>query len=278
MIFYLELEIMVVLRMNNFLQRFLTGCILVLLFSLCTYLGNIYLNFFFLISLIFSLYELNKAFKNYNINCSKYSLIGYIYLLVLFISNFLNENYFLNNHYSVILIIFIYMFILFIFDNDTNKISSVSMAIFSCIYICLLGDFLIINYTDYLPKLFTIIAIAVGTDVFAYLGGSLLGKHKLIPKISPKKTIEGAIIGLIGGFTLGYLVLYYFGIKIDNITYILLILSALCCELGDLFASAIKRQCNIKDFGHFLPGHGGALDRLDGILFIILIMRIFKYV
>ena len=79
------------------------------------------------------------------------------------------------------------------------------------------------------------------TDMFAYFAGLLFGKHKLCPKISPKKTVDGAIGGT---------------------------LSAVAGQIGDLSASLVKRNVGIKDFGKIFPGHGGVMDRLDSILFV----------
>ena len=109
-------------------------------------------------------------------------------------------------------------------------------------------------------------------DAFAYFGGSLLGKHKLAPKLSPKKTIEGAISGLAGAFV-GMTV---FGIILGGVTgqevdylriFVAALLGGIASQFGDLVFSYIKRQCGIKDFGTVLPGHGGILDRFDSLIF-----------
>ena len=112
---------------------------------------------------------------------------------------------------------------------------------------------------------------AWGSDTFAYFVGRALGKHKLIPKISPKKTVEGAI----GGALAGMLLYPLFGLILTSVTdysvnYILLailgFLAAIVSQIGDLIMSAIKRNDEIKDFGKIFPGHGGFLDRFDSIL------------
>ncbi len=106
------------------------------------------------------------------------------------------------------------------------------------------------------------------TDTFAYLGGRLLGKRPLAPKISPKKTIEGSAIGLIGGSLVGFLFLQ----SIQNtspqwILALTCVAASLFTQVGDLFESALKRYSGVKDSGKILPGHGGILDRIDGLLF-----------
>lgn len=114
--------------------------------------------------------------------------------------------------------------------------------------------------------------ITMLTDTYAHLGGSLIGKHKFSPKISPNKTWEGAIIGGIFG-TLCAATFYYIAIDSSvNVLGLLVITLFLSClgQLGDLFFSAIKRNHGIKDFSNIMPGHGGVLDRLDSIIFVVI--------
>lgn len=110
------------------------------------------------------------------------------------------------------------------------------------------------------------------TDTYAHLGGTLIGKHKLAPKISPNKTWEGSIVGGIFG-TLCASTFYYIAVSSDvnilGLLVVTLFLSSLG-QLGDLFFSAIKRNHNIKDFSNIMPGHGGVLDRLDSIIFVVI--------
>lgn len=114
-------------------------------------------------------------------------------------------------------------------------------------------------------------------DTGAYFVGTFFGKHKLCPKISPKKTVEGLIGGILttalGFAALGYIYYCYKSTDANpvQINYLaLMAVGALCSLLGvigDLSASMIKRQCKIKDFGNIMPGHGGVLDRFDSVLF-----------
>lgn len=114
--------------------------------------------------------------------------------------------------------------------------------------------------------------ITMLTDTYAHLAGTLIGKHKLAPKISPKKTWEGAIVGGIFG-TLCAATFYYIAISNNvNVLGLLIVTLFLSClgQLGDLFFSAVKRNHDIKDFSNIMPGHGGVLDRLDSIIFVII--------
>lgn len=129
------------------------------------------------------------------------------------------------------------------------------------------------------------IFLPVFSDTFAYLVGSTLGKRKLCPSISPKKTVAGAIGGLLGSvlcavtffllfdlyavIPVGY-VSFSDSVAVRAVVFVVLgIVGGVLAEIGDLAASRIKRTINIKDFGNIFPGHGGVLDRLDSIMFTL---------
>ncbi len=115
------------------------------------------------------------------------------------------------------------------------------------------------------------------TDIFAYFVGSKLGKHKLCPNISPKKSVEGAIGGVVGAVVFNVLLLFafnkFFFSEESAISYfavvILSVVLSVVSMFGDLAASTIKRNFGIKDFGNLLPGHGGIMDRFDSALFVM---------
>lgn len=123
---------------------------------------------------------------------------------------------------------------------------------------------------------FLVIAIFIGafvTDTGAYFVGSFLGKHKLAAAISPKKTVEGSVGGILVtelAFMLyGYVGKYFihYDINFVNLAIIAIVLSVVS-QLGDLCASVVKRELDIKDYGNIIPGHGGILDRFDSVLFV----------
>lgn len=124
--------------------------------------------------------------------------------------------------------------------------------------------------------------IAVVCDIAAYEAGTRFGKHKFFSHVSPKKTVEGALGGLLGGMLtmvlIGIVVNLSFGQQYSTVLgYVLIGLGgAMVSEVGDLFASLIKRHCNIKDFGTLFPGHGGMLDRMDSIFFTAIYMYCIK--
>ena len=111
------------------------------------------------------------------------------------------------------------------------------------------------------------------TDVAAYLIGRSLGKHKLIPSVSPNKTVEGAV----GGIVFAVLIMLLLGIGMEHwqliqINYsrlfIYSVMASAVGQFGDLCMSSVKRVCGIKDFGNIMPGHGGILDRFDSLMFV----------
>lgn len=112
---------------------------------------------------------------------------------------------------------------------------------------------------------FTVIFANWGTDSFAYICGRLFGRHKLAPNLSPNKTIEGAVGGGVLGAAMGiaFNVLFY---SVTPSVVIISILVAISTIVGDLLESAIKRRFGAKDAGNILPGHGGVLDRIDGLM------------
>lgn len=128
-----------------------------------------------------------------------------------------------------------------------------------------------------------ILCFAWGGDTCAYFAGRAFGKHKLCPVVSPKKTVEGAVGGVLGTMVFGVVVTLAYSIAADRMetftrsnigVSMYLIIALLACVaavlgiFGDLFASVVKRQCGIKDYGTIFPGHGGVLDRFDSVMFI----------
>ncbi|MFN7728863.1 MAG: phosphatidate cytidylyltransferase [Bdellovibrio sp.] len=142
-------------------------------------------------------------------------------------------------------------------------------AILGFFYIALLPTFAckLLDFQDGLLWFLSLLAIVFAGDTFAYLVGWAFGKHLLMPQVSPKKTIEGSIGGLLGSCLAAGL----FHVKIPHIPLPALIALGfavgLVGQMGDLFESMLKRVANQKDSGSLMPGHGGVLDRIDGVLF-----------
>ncbi len=126
--------------------------------------------------------------------------------------------------------------------------------------------------------LFVIYAVTWGTDTFAYLGGRAIGRTKLAPLLSPKKTVEGAIIGIIGGIIPSLIILYASHL-LSVPSLIAVCIGPFVAIMGDLFESALKRFFQVKDSRirglNLFPGHGGVLDRIDALLWVITLFYIF---
>ena len=187
----------------------------------------------------------------------------------------------------IILCEILYFMAVIVFSKGKVGLELVSISAFmsfyvtiGCTSIVLLHDYFYMGECMYL----LIFIGAWVTDIFAYFCGRLLGKHKLIPEISPKKTVEGSIGGTIfsgAAFVLFGFVLKKMGYE-DGIGYILLfafgIVAAIVAQIGDLCMSALKRHYGIKDFGKVFPGHGGMLDRFDSIIAVAIALLIMNTV
>lgn len=168
---------------------------------------------------------------------------------------------------AFILLLFLLLFV-GVLKNRNVKCDSVLTAFALTFYVTASFGSIIILYNNAI-KLFPLIFIGAWvTDTFAYFSGYFFGKRKLIPEVSPKKTVEGAIGGSLAT-TIVYGVYAWFVTKDITLTIILTLvglIASIVSQLGDLSASLIKRHWNIKDYGSLFPGHGGVLDRFDSIL------------
>lgn len=194
--------------------------------------------------------------------------IAAYYLLIYFAET---HTYFM---ISVILLLIGLMFV-YVFTFPRYTANQVMATYFSLIYAPVMLSFIFLTrqlaYGVYLVWMIFISSWI--SDTCAYLVGIMLGKHKLCPRLSPKKSIEGSIGGILGaaivGALFGFFLLdkklggYQFGITL----FIIGAIGSAISQVGDLAASAIKRNHNIKDYGKLIPGHGGIMDRFDSVIF-----------
>jgi phosphatidate cytidylyltransferase len=181
-----------------------------------------------------------------------------------------------NMFYLIIYLVTIYLLLQLVFRRNSFNLEDVAVTLLGVVYIPFLLSFLfLIRFLNYGFELTWLVFVgAFSTDIFAYFIGKFFGKTKLLPKISPNKTVAGAVGGIVGSVvcTVAYGLFYangYAGMQIAFYHYILLgLLCGTVGQLGDWAASAIKRSVGIKDFGHIIPGHGGLLDRIDSLLFV----------
>lgn len=215
--------------------------------------------------------EVYASFKDKNIN--PINFIGNLFILGLLIMNIFNLPF------KIFLVLCIALFIvasLSIIFTDKN-ILDLCVTVFGLVYVTLPFQAIVVTHkiSPTNPNItWLIFIIAFSTDIFAYLSGKYFGKNKLIPKVSPNKTIEGSLGGILGSVisTSIYCAIFNFNL-IEFIP--IAILGSILAQIGDLFASSIKRYNNIKDFGNLIPGHGGIIDRFDSIIFVSIFLLSF---
>ena len=245
------------------LTRIIAALALVPLLGILIY-GGLPLYIIEVVLISMALHEFYKAFTAKNIKPIYW--LGYVFAIYLGVKNYfrLPISYTFVFGFLLFLISIVYMLTL---KHDIIDISVTTLGI---MYVGVFMDFVILTY-DNLPKghilVWLILIISFMTDTFAYFSGYLFGKHKLIPKISPKKTIEGSIGGIIGSIVCCVIFGYVFKLSIIQMI-IIGGLGSVIAQIGDLFASAIKRYVGIKDYGKLIPGHGGILDRFDSVILV----------
>ena len=211
-----------------------------------------------------ALHEFYKAFEEKDIKPLYY--IGYIFSIYLLIKNYLKLP--IAYTYTIIFILFLISIIPIL--KVKRNIIYVIVTFFGLFYIGVLIDFIVLTMDDFARGniyVWLIFIIAFVTDIFAYFAGYLFGKHKLIPKVSPKKTIEGSVGGILGSTLVCLAFGYFFNIDLKVIVF-LGFFGSIIAQFGDLFASSIKRYVGIKDYGKLIPGHGGVLDRFDSVILV----------
>ena len=206
---------------------------------------------------------------------SRYKIMTSISALMPLI--FMIISYFAWEYAIVVVFVFVAAYLLvMLFYHSRYSFSTAAMFLIISLMISL--AFIHVSLTRHLENgIMNLFVIFIGswiTDTCAYFTGLAIGKHKLAPSISPKKTIEGSVGGIVGVTVILAAYAAIMGNIMDNIT--VNITSAICIgvicgvisQLGDLCASIIKRENNIKDFGKIMPGHGGVMDRFDSFIFV----------
>lgn len=262
------------------IKRTITGVIAFPILAVILIFSNtIIMDIFTAIIACISMYEYFHCFKSTKkANPSQY--LGYIFCILIAFTHFVDER--LLAYIMVLIIPFslVALFTELVLSKGEKNIKDIAVTMLGICYIPLMIIYLsLIRDMDLDQGLngkiliwFVLIA-SWGSDVFAYFIGRHFGKHKLT-KISPNKTVEGAVAGIVGAILLGILfavlcnTIWNVGINYLLIGCIMAVLS-IVGQIGDLAASSIKRYCEIKDFSELIPGHGGMLDRIDSIIFVL---------
>ena len=251
--------------------RIISGIVLVILLAIFGGLGGIPFRIGVCVISLIGLREFYRAFSE---DFKTVHLIGYAFTLfyMIFLQQIINES----NLFNVFSAIFLVVLLVYaVVGHKHNGIHDCMMTFFGFFYVtfllshlCLIREF---TYGQYL--IWIVFLCAWGCDTGAYCTGMLFGKHKLIPDLSPKKTIEGAIGGVIISTALcgiyGFVIENKFQLEYVNTVFMCLLIGffgSILSQIGDLAASAMKRYSGVKDFGNLIPGHGGIIDRFDSII------------
>ena len=247
-----------------FKTRLISGIVLVII-ALATIISGSWILFFTLLAVsLIGMRELYKVMKVSDEHVTVLELVGYLGAVLYYIAM---KADFGNYGTMAIIISMILILFVYVFGYPKYHAEQVMAAFFGVVYVAVMLSF--IYLTRSLPDgkflVWLIFLCSWGCDTCAYCVGMLIGKHKMAPVLSPKKSIEGAVGGVAGAALLG--VIYAAATQGKMAEYALICaVGALISMVGDQAASAIKRNQNIKDYGKLIPGHGGILDRFDSVI------------
>ena len=250
-----------------FKTRLLSGILLVVI-ALITVItgGNVLFATLFLISMI-GVYELYRVFEIEN---KAVGICGFLFVAgyygLLYAKPLLPDT---TDWFMLLFMAFVIcLMAVLVFSYPKYRTEQMLAAFFGVFYVAVMLSY--IYQTRILPggvfQVWLVFICAWGCDTCAYCVGMLIGKHKMAPVLSPKKSVEGAVGGVAGAALLG--VIYAAATQGPMLEYaVICAIGALISMVGDLAASAIKRNQGIKDYGKLIPGHGGILDRFDSVIF-----------
>ncbi len=252
-----------------FIKRLLSGIALVIMAVILIYFGKLPM---LLAVAAISIIGQMEFYRAVGIDHKAIAGIGYASTVIYYLLVFFEGRAYMTAMIVVTLMAFMTAYVIFFPEYKTEEVTN---AFFGMCYVSVMMSYLYLtrNLSDGIYLVCLIFLSSWGCDTLAYCSGMLLGKHKMAPKLSPKKTWEGAIGGVLGAALLGFIFGTIFESKINEVVNPSLVCAAACgvgaviSMIGDLCASAIKRNHNIKDYGHIIPGHGGILDRFDSLLF-----------
>ena len=251
-----------------FKTRLLSGILLVIIALITIISGG---NILFGTVLVISLIGLSELYKVFKIEKKTLGICGYLftigYYVLLYMSSLLSKG---NHDWFMMLFLgyLICLMAIMVFAYPTYHADQLMAAYFGLFYVAVMLSYIyqIRIEVGGVFKVWLVFICAWGCDTCAYCVGMLIGKHKMAPVLSPKKSVEGGIGGVLGAALLG--VIYAAATQGPMLEYaVICAIGALISMVGDLAASAIKRNQGIKDYGKLIPGHGGILDRFDSVIF-----------
>lgn len=260
------------------LVRVISSVILLPLFIAAILINGIILKLTLTVVSAIGMYEFYRAFSE---NIKPVHCIGFLFA---FVYIFFVE--YLFSHVLIMIYAFTFfllvLLLLLVFLHPKVNIVDCMVTLFGFFYVCVLisNIFIARNYFDGAWIVWLILICAWSTDTGAYFAGVKFGKHKLTPVLSPNKTVEGAVGGVLFTCLLAFIygVIAFKGFDKDVVFCVATgAVGAVFAQFGDLAASAIKRYTGIKDFGSVMPGHGGVLDRFDSVLFTAPVINFLAY-
>ena len=266
--------------MRELLRRSITGIVYVFLLLSSVFLSSDAFDFLFMAFGLACLYEFKRLVKIRGY----YVFLAYLALWWAFI--YIVQDFTIIRLLMVITLTVNLALLSYLFSNKESGFTDVQKLLLAVFYIgggCIFLTMIPYQNDKFAQYLIMGIFILIWVnDTFAYLVGSTIGKNKLFPSISPKKTIEGSVGGLIFALVAAYIISGYEPILSRNQWIVLAMVLVITGNLGDLLESKFKRAAGVKDSGAILPGHGGILDRLDSLIFAApfayLTLIVFSYV
>lgn len=262
------------------IKRTITGVIALPVLAIILIFSNtIIMDIFTAIIACISMYEYFHCFKSTNkANPSQY--LGYIYCILIAFTHFVDERLLTSILIAIIPVSLVVLFAELVLSKGKKTVKDIAVTMLGIcyiplmlIYLSLVRDMELDHGLNGKILIWFVLIASWGSDIFAYFIGRHFGKHKLTA-VSPNKTVEGAVAGVVGAILFGILfailcnTIWGVGINYLLIGCIMAVLS-IVGQIGDLAASSIKRYCEIKDFSELIPGHGGMLDRIDSIIFVL---------
>lgn len=250
-------------------QRVISGAVLVVILAITLYFGGIATcGLMALVSLVGNM----ELLRVYGVNKKTPGIVCYLATVLYYIAIYLDRMDIIVPMMVVYLLVMLAVYVL-TFPTYSDKQIMAAFMDFFYVSVMLSFVYLIRNMEHGLVLVLLIFVSSWINDTCAYFVGRALGKHKMAPVLSPKKSIEGLIGGIVGAGVFGAVFGILFDKYVDTMNYAPLLFAvvgavgALPAVIGDLAASAIKRNNDIKDYGKLIPGHGGILDRFDSIIF-----------
>ena len=250
-------------------QRVISGAVLVVILAITLYFGGIVTcGLMALVSLVGNM----ELLRVYGVNKKTPGIVCYLATVLYYIAIYLDRMDIIVPMMVVYLLVMLAVYVL-TFPTYSDKQIMAAFMDFFYVSVMLSFVYLIRNMEHGLVLVLLIFVSSWINDTCAYFVGRALGKHKMAPVLSPKKSIEGLIGGIVGAGVFGAVFGILFDKYVDTMNYAPLLFAvvgavgALPAVIGDLAASAIKRNNDIKDYGKLIPGHGGILDRFVSIIF-----------